>query len=664
MIRAFPLLIRAFLLLIGVWLLLPLASTVAAAQTHASARVLPPSANISPTGEDAASPSAECPMEASLVSMSDELDRTLLEGDPGTLVRSATLYRCILRHAGTTTSSDDAAVIRRHVAQMSMLIPESTFEDLLDDGRTERPDTWLFKPTAGEALLRWWRANDPVPTTPVNERLREHVDRLSLARMQYETAEFVSGIDARGKTYVRFGPPENVDKVDFRHQMDIDQTFSSDFPKNEIWSYPSLSRIGTYIFYEEDDAYYLGESSDLIPRRLRNGTMSPTRRGQERAISALQVMEFVYRRLAYHQDHMGFAYIEASKYIDRYETLNRARSMGANMSLQTMAGGLDSPQTAASRTLTEARTADRQMARQRKKQMPKQASTFLSGPDLPVDYRITRFLGDDGTPVATIDWTVMDNGFELDPSLEQIYRNSTLDNYPDRVVELAAVRQDDDYQTEHTASRVYAFDLSRDTQGHAQSLVIPLRAQLVANLALQWTGQLGRIGSENVVYGPRFAYAVEHADPIAGLDVSKRVLLMSDLRPLMPPSSDPGGASTLEQAKPYAASTIRPKDDLLLYFEVYNLRFSEREETNYRIQYEVEVDSDSGPFGLFSREKRISSTVAEYQGISSRAEEYIQIDLAELDLEDDDRIRVRVTTVDQISGQETARTLAFDVIER
>lgn len=656
--------IRAFQLLIGVWLLLPLASTVAAAQTHASSPVLPPSANISPPGEDAASSSAECPMEASLVSMSEELDGLLLEGNAGTQERRVSLYRCILRHAGSSGTDEEQAVIHRHVAQMSMLMTDPAFENLLETGRKDRPAEWAFKEDAGEMLIRWWRANDPVPTTPLNERLREHLERLSVARMQYGTTEFTSGIDARGQTYVRFGPPESVDAVDFRHQMDVDQTFSSDFPDNEIWAYPSLSRIGTYIFYEEDDTYYLGESSDLIPRRLRNGTMSSTRRGQERAISALEVMEFVYRRLAYHQDHIGFAYIDAFKYIDRYETLNRAQAMGANMSLQTMAGGPEPPQVAASRTLTEARTADRQMARQRKKQMPKQASTFLSGPDLPVDYRITRFLDEDGTPVATIDWMVVDNGFELDPSLEQAYRNSTVDNYPDRVVELAAVRQDDDYQTEHTASRVYAFDLSRDTQGHAQSLVIPLRAQQVANLALQWTGQLGRIGSEKVVYGPRFAYSVERADPISGLDASKRVLLMSDLRPLTPPSSDPGGASALEQAKPYAASTIRPKDDLLLYFEVYNLRFSEREETNYSIQYEVEVDSDSGPFGLFSREKRISSTVAEYQGISSRAEEYIQIDLAELDLEDDDRIRVRVTTVDQVSGEETARTLAFDVTER
>ncbi len=52
----------------------------------------------------------------------------------------------------------------------------------------------------------YWAQRDPVPRTPVNERLLEHFIRVAWARLQF--GETVFPWDARGEFYVRYGEPD------------------------------------------------------------------------------------------------------------------------------------------------------------------------------------------------------------------------------------------------------------------------------------------------------------------------------------------------------------------------------------------------------------------------------------------------------------------------
>ncbi len=52
----------------------------------------------------------------------------------------------------------------------------------------------------------YWRSRDPVPKTPVNERLLEHFIRIAYARIEFSWGGWPW--DARGEAYIRFGEPD------------------------------------------------------------------------------------------------------------------------------------------------------------------------------------------------------------------------------------------------------------------------------------------------------------------------------------------------------------------------------------------------------------------------------------------------------------------------
>lgn len=60
-----------------------------------------------------------------------------------------------------------------------------------------------------EWLLRYWRLRDPSPTTPENERLLAHLERVAAAREQFGW-KGRPGWDDRGAVWIQFGAPDSV----------------------------------------------------------------------------------------------------------------------------------------------------------------------------------------------------------------------------------------------------------------------------------------------------------------------------------------------------------------------------------------------------------------------------------------------------------------------
>ncbi len=89
-------------------------------------------------------------------------------------------------------------------------------------------------------LRRYWNRGDPTPTTPVNEYLIEHLDRLLHVRFQY-AATTPRGYDDRGAIYLRFGPPDDS----------FVSAGGGATRSNESWAYNRISdRIITYDFVD------------------------------------------------------------------------------------------------------------------------------------------------------------------------------------------------------------------------------------------------------------------------------------------------------------------------------------------------------------------------------------------------------------------------------
>lgn len=92
---------------------------------------------------------------------------------------------------------------------------------------------------AGERRARWtefWKERDPDPDTPENERLDEFLARVRDAADRYSARGEPGWRTDRGKVYVRYGEPDDIEQVP--------QGFNS--PAYEIWRY--VNRNLTFVF--------------------------------------------------------------------------------------------------------------------------------------------------------------------------------------------------------------------------------------------------------------------------------------------------------------------------------------------------------------------------------------------------------------------------------
>lgn len=93
-----------------------------------------------------------------------------------------------------------------------------------------------------EKFKEFWKKRDPTPGTEHNEAMFEYYRRVDEAFFKFRTLFVGDGADTdRGKIYILFGPPEDVQRL-----------FENDEMIQELWSYPSLNKTFRFLDKNRD----------------------------------------------------------------------------------------------------------------------------------------------------------------------------------------------------------------------------------------------------------------------------------------------------------------------------------------------------------------------------------------------------------------------------
>lgn len=124
----------------------------------------------------------------------------------------------------------------RSVADLDLAV-----EQLRYIARDAELDSIREAPTAEEKqrlFMEFWKARDPNPNTPRNEKMEQHYARVEYANKNFK--HYIEGWRTdMGMVYILFGPPSNVD----RHPFDIDAK------PYEVWAYYELNY--SFVFVDQ-----------------------------------------------------------------------------------------------------------------------------------------------------------------------------------------------------------------------------------------------------------------------------------------------------------------------------------------------------------------------------------------------------------------------------
>lgn len=593
-------------------------------------------------------------------------------------------YRSLLGAVGPGAPPALDSIFRRRVAQLEPLLPDDVFADVVDGSREAESSTWTFREGAGEALQAWWRGLDPLPDTPENERLEEHVTRLVRAQRSFRCEDPRHNLDDRGIVHLRLGAPYKQRDLKYKDYDFFDDVYrfgvpvpASGFPEGEIWLYPQIDESSYYLFVEGETSgcYNIAKANDLLPKSLR-WTRGNSDRGLNIAYSSLMALRAIYEELSlYHIDYGG-RYSEIANYADYQEMQAVAAQMGASSGTkrQTQVGagigqtrivtsdpafGIDAPTQFVRRLVTRAEREDERAAERRREVTPRHRTALESEtPSLPVAVRTARFLTSDGTTRTDVYWGVRGRDVML--------RDATDDQSAPSAIRFSAVQAGPEQIPKQRISQRHTLAPGRfDTN----SVLVPSAARFSGttsnpyHLRFRWAQhRLWQSEDGSVAgLGPKRRVTFARVDSLRPLHADGRHLEMSDLKVLTLPDTS---AATLtnppEHGHPYPFRAITSDMPLALMFEVYHLTFGDDDQTRYTLSYEVEGETRRGWTRLFrGQETQRTRTEMTVEGTARRSEETILLDLSEIDQEEEQSIRVTVRVTDEVTGETRSRTADF-----
>ncbi|MDE2771241.1 MAG: GWxTD domain-containing protein [Bacteroidota bacterium] len=557
------------------------------------------------------------------------------------IAESVAQYESVL--AADPSMNDGTQIIE--VQRLLPLLPETVAHMVMVS------DSVHVTSDARDAILGWWRAQDPLPASEVNERMMEHVRRVEYALEHYVCNTCPVGYDARGEIYVRYGAPERITRIVFDDPLLIDAIYQpgvavspGDFPENEFWRYLNIDRDAYFLFIQDGKPYRLGDTYDLLPIALRSG-LGQGGRGLVKSRMVLAVMCSMYRQLALEHYHFGSRFNEVDRWLAAHEEPGRLQSRdltenakiiaGANLLTQgerpeAMEFDQDLGQPAhifAQGMIMNSRLEDDQAAYQKEILLPPSTSDVLSTlRALPLGVRYARFLDPDGTTTTEIYWHPEPGGL-IAPghASEPVY-----------FVQIYAAQERADHSLRHSSSDAIRIQIPPSDE----PTTIPVQTIRVTgdtglyHLALQWD-QYG-VNAEKL--GPRLQVTSRRLDSLRSLDASGFALEMSDLKPFVYTESG--------VQMPWPHDWVSPDMRFGLEFEIYHLTYSAQDATSYTVTYEV-----------MPERRRTSSTSVEYEGQSRMEGIKVALDIGRRI----GKIRIRVRVRDEISGLEVSRLLHVEM---
>lgn len=185
------------------------------------------------------------------------------------------------------------------------------------------------------------------------------------------------------------------------------------------------------------------------------------------------------------------------------------------------------------------------------------------------------------------------------------------------------------------------------------------------HLSLQWTQHRlwQKEDGSAAGLGPKRRYSAMRIDSVRSLRRSGPRPEMSDLKVLsLPDTSAATLARPTERAFPYPFQAITADTPLLLSFEVYHLTFGPDDRTRYTVSYEVEGETQRGLSRFFrGQDTQRTTTETEMQGSERRTDEYILLDLSEIDRDEMQRVQVTVHVTDEVTGATVSRNVSFSL---
>lgn len=585
----------------------------------------------------------------------------------------------LLLEASDREGAAQRKTIRRHVAQAQFLLPQDKRQKLLDADEKAVLDTLQ---QAGGKLAAWWRRMDPKPATQLNERVIEHLRRVTYAETHYSHEESPSGFDDRGRIYVRLGPPTTSTQVDFNSSellsviRRIRQSSgnnlivsSSSFAENEYWVYERGRKPYSYLFVDNGKGYRIGGVSDIIPQHLTGALDKNTGRGGAKTDVVLEALRTAYRQLSLYRMEYGSHYDQLANYLGRLEekrTRQRVESGGEfltqsrrsdNSALMQSSSTLPMdrpPDLEARESIISARKTEAKMADERDKRVPNQETRTMNDEgSLPVAVRIARFLEDDGTTSTRVYWGLSGH------NLEERYTNSK-----SHLVNATIRHMAPDYRVRQQGQKKFMMKIPRDKDD-----LIAADKQLkvggdtaMYHLALQWDQYtVGQGGRDSIRAGQRLRTGVVKADSLQPLTASPKQLEMSDLVPVLHPSGKTSSMPKRAVKQPYPFTRISEDTPLALYFELYHLRMGENDRTRYTVEYKVHRRTKQGGLERLLRgaeEQRTAVSTSRIGGDRTR-KEYILLNSDDWNIEKETKLTVTVRVTDGESGQKVDRTVQF-----
>ncbi len=572
---------------------------------------------------------------------------------------AAAAYLALLEHLDDDPPGDLRALRARHLALLALVLPDDVRREIGWIGDEDAAPA----AGAGRRLAAWWRSMDPLPATPQNERLQEHLERVAYASEHFADDRAAPGFDERGQVYIRLGPPSHVTAVHVNQFMPERATLSDHldafYPEGTFWVYRHVDDAAHYLFVREaGKPYRLGQPIDLAPVALR------TRRT---SLQLLRAMEGIYRMMAlYHpKGHFGSYYEQIASYTGLLDDLAYVRADPDPPGLVILKVPPPPPGATTHTLLAHARADDRRAARQRDAQVPPSYSNLFDETEtLPVALRWARFLDEDGTTRTELYWGLQVRELHPSNSLRRRLRQEGHEPSGSYLLNLTVAQQSADYRTRAVHREHHLVE----APPHEAEAVIPAQAFVARgdtgryHLALQWDAfwaygtPLGQGDLTGVEPGPLIRLGSYRVDTLTALRNDPARLEMSDLKPLRVSARAP----LPEDAPPYPNAAVTPQTQLGLYFEAYHLTFGPDDQTHFTVAYEIARREQPG--GLLEKAPlRRTTAQTRHSGDSRSAHETILLGLDDLKGTGQFEITVRVT--DEITGQQTQRALSFDVRE-
>ena len=579
--------------------------------------------------------------------------------------QAANVYLTLIEHVPDVDPEAASTFSARLLEPLSLIVP-AELQSVMSRPDPDSPELLRLAPGAGRRIADWWRSMDALPATTANERLIEHLRRVVHAAEHYPGSSG-SPFDDRGRIYIRFGTPGMRHSIDpprsgfLRSERQTPTGLRVEltnkpytFPRNEYWVYRNVGDEAQYLFVAGDDGEYrLGTTYDVLPIELRTTGYS---------LDQLDLMENVLRDLAlYHPDTYEHAYTRVSNFrndteLDAFAEYHHTMiglTFGDLLAAPGSRVRMDHSVSSFVRmAVTRYRSAERKISRRRDEVVPPFYFDDFSEIDrFPVQMRWARFLTPEGETRTRIFWTARK---------EDVLPRSQPDEAAGgagsgAAIDLTAVRYDERFQGNvRNVKRTRFEDLSAGGMLTAQEFSLATFSR-DRSLGLQWDVFVDNGVSAEREPDQRVKLATVRIENLEPLRNSGRTLEMSDLVPIRFVSD------SFSDWEPYPERGIHSEMRLGLNFEIYHLRFGEDDRTHYTVSYEV---AREGRPLIRTRatdpaEVHRTRTTTRRGGTSSVAEETIQLDVQEWHLDGELEVVVRVR--DEVSGQETRRSLRFEL---